>query len=203
MEFNLKQDYVLFLRDPTTQLYGHGYVFLLNCLINSDLKWSQSFLVYSAAGWWSCFDCGALWQLAAQGVIVPPQGLRKTAVEAWTAVNHVVDHTNQEEERQKAWREWESREGDRESGREERKERVSGCKVWMLSSKNVFLRLRTSFFPTLNSSFHPLHLLFLHDLTICLGTSTLLLLIITLIYKLQVNVHIFVTCICGLRQHQW
>lgn len=46
MEFNLKQDYVLALRESTTQLYGHGFVFFLNCLINSNLKWSQNLLEF-------------------------------------------------------------------------------------------------------------------------------------------------------------
>lgn len=50
------------------------------------------FLEFLAAGWWSCFDCGALWQLAAQSVIVPPQGLQETGIMAGAAVNYVADH---------------------------------------------------------------------------------------------------------------
>ncbi|KAI9546082.1 hypothetical protein NQZ68_030669, partial [Dissostichus eleginoides] len=39
-----------------------------------------------------------MWQQAAQSVIVPPRGLRETAVKTQTAVNHAAHHRDQGEE---------------------------------------------------------------------------------------------------------
>ena len=127
---------------------GTGFVFFLNCLINLNLKWSPSFFLQcSAAGWWSCFDWGALWQAAAQGVIVPPRGLRETAVEAWTTVNHVVHHTDQEEE--------EEEEGVERRGKKERKQKLSSVNLRPLLFTFYFCKLLLSF---ITSSFPPKHL---------------------------------------------
>ena len=63
---------------------------------------------------------------------MPPRGLRETAAEAWTAVNHVVRHTDQHEEEEGEEgeeEEAESVEPRRELVRDHRKERVSGCKL--------------------------------------------------------------------------